>query len=113
MFAHLSKVIAHVGQPVAQGDVIGLVGATGEVTAAHLHYEVHVNGVPTNPMPWLHGAHSLQGHPGSSAEQRLGDVGDLDLVGAGVDLQHLGVVCQLFDVEFEMKEGMPPEKTKS
>ena len=64
LFAHLSKVIARVGQPVAQGDVIGLVGATGEVTAAHLHYEVHVNGVPRNPMPWLHGAHSTQGHPG-------------------------------------------------
>lgn len=64
LYAHLSKVIAHVGQPVAQGDVIGLVGATGEVTAAHLHYEVHVGGVPRNPMPWLRGAHSMQGHPG-------------------------------------------------
>lgn len=64
LFAHLSKVLARVGQPVAQGDVIGLVGATGEVTGAHLHYEVHIGGVPRNPMPWLHGAHSLQGHPG-------------------------------------------------
>jgi murein DD-endopeptidase MepM/ murein hydrolase activator NlpD len=64
LFAHLSKVIARVGQPVTQGDVIGLVGATGEVTAAHLHYEVHVGGVPRNPMPWLRGAHSTQGHPG-------------------------------------------------
>jgi murein DD-endopeptidase MepM/ murein hydrolase activator NlpD len=64
LFAHLSKVLARVGQPVAQGDTIGLVGATGSVTAAHLHYEVHVAGVPRNPMPWLRGAHSMQGHPG-------------------------------------------------
>lgn len=64
LYAHLAKVLARVGQPVAQGDVVGLVGASGAVTAAHLHYEVHVGGVPRNPMPWLRGAHSLQGHPG-------------------------------------------------
>jgi murein DD-endopeptidase MepM/ murein hydrolase activator NlpD len=55
LYAHLSKVVAHVGQVVAQGDVVGNVGATGAVTAAHLHYEVHVGGVPRNPMPWLQG----------------------------------------------------------
>jgi murein DD-endopeptidase MepM/ murein hydrolase activator NlpD len=64
LFAHLSKVTATVGQVVAQGDQVGAVGATGQVTATHLHYEVHVNGVPVNPMPWLQGAHSTVGHPG-------------------------------------------------
>ena len=64
LYAHLSKVVAHVGQVVAQGDLIGLVGASGAVTAAHLHYEVHVGGVPRNPMPWLTGPHSMTGHPG-------------------------------------------------
>ena len=64
LYAHLSKVIATVGQVVAQRDLLGLVGRTGSVTAAHLHYEVHVGGVPVNPMPWLTGPHSMQGHPG-------------------------------------------------
>jgi murein DD-endopeptidase MepM/ murein hydrolase activator NlpD len=64
LFAHLSRITATVGQVVAQGTQVGAVGKTGSVTAAHLHYEVHVNGVPRNPMPWLTGPHSLQGHPG-------------------------------------------------
>jgi murein DD-endopeptidase MepM/ murein hydrolase activator NlpD len=64
LYAHLSRVDATVGQVVAQGDLLGAVGKTGSVTAAHLHYEVHVNSAPTNPTPWLTGPHSMQGHPG-------------------------------------------------
>jgi murein DD-endopeptidase MepM/ murein hydrolase activator NlpD len=64
LFAHLSAVKATVGQVVAQGDLVGNVGHSGSVTATHLHYEVHVGGVPRNPMPWLTGPHSLAGHPG-------------------------------------------------
>ena len=64
LFAHLSKVLVRVGQTVAEGDQIGKVGATGSVTAAHLHYEVHIGGIARNPMPWLTGAHSTSGHPG-------------------------------------------------
>ncbi|MEL7450359.1 MAG: M23 family metallopeptidase, partial [Pseudomonadota bacterium] len=37
------------GRRVKQGDIIGYVGATGTVTAAHLHYEYRVNGVHRNP----------------------------------------------------------------
>jgi murein DD-endopeptidase MepM/ murein hydrolase activator NlpD len=64
LVAHLSKVTASVGQVVAQGDQVGLVGATGDATGAHCHYEVHVGGVPVNPVPWLTGEHSMTGHPG-------------------------------------------------
>jgi murein DD-endopeptidase MepM/ murein hydrolase activator NlpD len=53
LYAHQSKIGVRVGQHVAQGQYIGNVGATGHVTAPHLHYEVHINGVPRNPMPWL------------------------------------------------------------
>jgi murein DD-endopeptidase MepM/ murein hydrolase activator NlpD len=53
LYAHQSKILVRVGQHVSQGDLIGKVGATGHVTAPHLHYEVHVNGAPRNPMPWL------------------------------------------------------------
>ena len=43
------------GQKVNTGDVIGRVGATGNVTGAHLHLEVHAGGASTgiDPMAWL------------------------------------------------------------
>jgi murein DD-endopeptidase MepM/ murein hydrolase activator NlpD len=53
LYAHQARLFVHVGQRVAQGEVIGIVGSTGRVTAPHLHFEVRVNGVPQNPMRWL------------------------------------------------------------
>lgn len=39
---------------VSTGDVIGRVGATGNVTGPHLHLEVRPDaGDPIDPMPWL------------------------------------------------------------
>ena len=65
LYAHLSAVSMSVGQQIARGSEIGKVGKTGSVTAAHLHYEVHVADVPRNPAPWLTSPdHSLQGNPG-------------------------------------------------
>ncbi len=43
----------HRGVQLSQGQVIGLVGGTGRVTGAHLHWEVWVNGVQVNPLDWL------------------------------------------------------------
>jgi murein DD-endopeptidase MepM/ murein hydrolase activator NlpD len=53
LYAHQSRLVARSGEHVAQGQLIGYVGSTGNVTAPHLHYEVHINGVPRDPMPWL------------------------------------------------------------
>jgi murein DD-endopeptidase MepM/ murein hydrolase activator NlpD len=53
LYAHQSKLFVHTGEQVTQGEHLGNVGSTGNVTAPHLHYEVHVGGVPRNPMPWL------------------------------------------------------------
>jgi len=50
---HQSEIKVQVGQQVKQGDEIGLVGGTGRVTGAHLHWEVWVNGIQVNPMDWL------------------------------------------------------------
>jgi murein DD-endopeptidase MepM/ murein hydrolase activator NlpD len=56
-YAHQSSISVSVGQKVATGDVIGRVGATGNVTGAHLHLEVHPDGSASgiDPMAWLRG----------------------------------------------------------
>lgn len=41
------------GQQVAVGDELGEVGSTGNSTGPHLHLEVHVDGVPVDPLAWL------------------------------------------------------------
>lgn len=56
-FCHQSSIGVSVGQKVSTGDVIGRIGATGNVTGPHLHLEVHPNGQSTgiDPMAWLRG----------------------------------------------------------
>jgi murein DD-endopeptidase MepM/ murein hydrolase activator NlpD len=43
-YCHQSAFDVSVGDVVHQGDIIGLVGATGHVTGSHLHVEVHPGG---------------------------------------------------------------------
>ena len=53
LYAHNSRNLVPVGQHVARGEIIAHVGATGRVTGAHLHYEVLINEVPVNPLPFM------------------------------------------------------------
>jgi len=48
-YAHMSRIIARVGERVRQGELIGYVGSTGLSTGPHLHYEMYRNGKAINP----------------------------------------------------------------
>lgn len=49
LYGHLSSLNVGCGQIVGAGQAVGAVGSTGNSSGPHLHFEVHYNGVPTNP----------------------------------------------------------------
>ncbi|KKK06941.1 M23 family metallopeptidase [Micromonospora sp. HK10] len=53
IYGHSSAVNVREGQQVKAGDQLGLVGNTGHSYGSHLHLEIHVNGQPLDPVPWL------------------------------------------------------------
>ena len=53
IYGHLSRINVTPGQRVDRGAIVGLVGNSGRSTGYHLHYEVQVNGEPTNPLAYI------------------------------------------------------------
>ena len=49
MYCHLSQIDVDVGEEVSLDDQLGLVGATGRVTGAHLHFGTYLNGSAVDP----------------------------------------------------------------
>ena len=52
-YAHLSRINVSVGSRVYKGQLIAKSGATGNVTGAHLHFEIRKNGSTVNPVSYL------------------------------------------------------------
>jgi peptidoglycan DL-endopeptidase CwlO len=52
-YAHQSAFAVSAGQSVSQGDVIGYSGCTGHCFGPHVHFEVRVDGTPTDPLGYL------------------------------------------------------------
>ena len=53
VYAHMSSVLVAVGQPVIRGQLIGLIGSTGNSTGPHCHFEVRYQNVCFNPADFL------------------------------------------------------------
>ena len=52
-YGHQSAISVSNGQSVSQGQTIGYVGCTGHCFGPHLHFEVRINGVATDPLGYL------------------------------------------------------------
>ena len=52
-YAHCSKVTVSQGDVVSRGELIGLVGRTGNASGSHCHFEVRLDGQPADPAGYL------------------------------------------------------------
>ena len=64
-YGHLSRMDVVEGQEIRQGDIVGLVGATGRATGNHLHYEVRIHSTPVNPYRFMQRSLALKSAPTS------------------------------------------------
>lgn len=62
MYKHLAtgSMTVKIGQVIDRQTIIAKVGATGNVSGAHLHFEVKVKGTPVDPLPYLQGKLSIK-----------------------------------------------------
>jgi murein DD-endopeptidase MepM/ murein hydrolase activator NlpD len=52
-YGHTSRILVKPGQLVKRGQTIALIGNSGHSTGSHLHYEVHVHGIPVDPLAYI------------------------------------------------------------
>ena len=73
IYGHLSKWLVKNGQKVHPGTKLGISGNTGASTGPHLHYEMHRNGKPIDPVKWLK-SHNGGGGQNKAASKWRGDI---------------------------------------
>lgn len=71
--AHNSRLVAHVGAHVRQGQLIAYSGRTGNTSGPHCHFEVRVNGHSVNPMQFVTGAGRVSGGGGGGGGGTSGE----------------------------------------
>lgn len=52
-YAHLSRILTYKGKTIKKGEIVGLLGSTGNSTGYHLHYEVRIGMNDVNPWPFI------------------------------------------------------------
>ena len=60
LYAHCSQLLVTAGTTVKNGDIIALVGDTGDSDGNHCHLEVRVNGTAADPIPYLDKTESIE-----------------------------------------------------
>ena len=53
LYSHLSRLNVKNGQRIERGQILGVIGRTGNATGIHLHFEIRKNKQPTDPMKYL------------------------------------------------------------
>jgi murein DD-endopeptidase MepM/ murein hydrolase activator NlpD len=53
LYAHCSQLMVSEGDEVKKGDVIALVGSTGDSTGPHCHFEIRIDGEAVDSLPYL------------------------------------------------------------
>jgi len=55
IYGHASKLLVKEGEEVVKGQVIALVGSSGVSTGPHVHFEIRIDNVPVDPIPFING----------------------------------------------------------
>ena len=77
-YGHQSKLLVKPGDKVRQGQLIGLVGSTGNSTGSHLHFEIKINGNFVDPLSVkLPRDHALPSQDGDAFQQTIAQIVDL------------------------------------
>lgn len=113
-YAHLHASYVNIFQPVKGGEVIGTVGATGNATGAHLHFEMIIGGKTVDPMRYLGGdapadtpTKPVPGTEGGTTPQAMGPL-DLTAPGTWMRVAYFlgGMVMLLLALRGVIKGGL-------
>lgn len=91
-YCHQSSQLVKVGATVKRGQHIGTQGATGNVTGMHLHFELRINGVATDPAPFMSTTASNGQTPIEVDDMQLSDLVEVDDDKGGKQKVYFGVL---------------------